>query len=148
MPLTFELLDKIVTIAFFSLHFISILFVMYLTFSWFSFKISYYDSRRNFFHGHWEAIYFFSWWRKVWKVTITNYCLLITDPFPSHIFIIFLFTWTFWINLVWKMKINLLHLQNILCVTDLSYYLFLWSYLTSLLLIYHHSKFHGKNNSF
>ena len=35
------------------------LFVTYLSFSWFSFKIPYYKSRRNFFHGHWEAIYFF-----------------------------------------------------------------------------------------
>ena len=37
----------------------SILFVTYLSFSWYSFKIPYCEFRRNFFHRHSEAIYFF-----------------------------------------------------------------------------------------
>ena len=36
-----------------------IIFVTYLSFHWFPFKIPYYEYRRKFFHVHWEAIFFF-----------------------------------------------------------------------------------------
>ena len=128
--------------------------------------------QEKFFSWSLRSHLLFSWWRKVWNVTITIYCRLITDPFPSYIFINFLFTWKFWIRIFGFPKdillsLLILYIRNsdlahqkrrwnntifkIYCVTVLSYHLFykfLWSYLISLLLIDHHPKFHGKTSSF
>ena len=66
----------------------SILCFTYLSISWFFFKIPCCESRRMFFHGHWEAIYFFFMVRKGIKSNHNN-LFYFTDPFLSYIFINF-----------------------------------------------------------
>ena len=59
---------------------------------------------------------------RVYKLTITIYCHLITDPFSSYIFINFLFIWKFWIKFLDFLRIVVLS-SLILCIriSDLAY---------------------------
>ena len=55
---SFELFDKNVTISFFSLHFFHFICYIFILQLMFLENTDYYESRRIFFHEHWEAIYF------------------------------------------------------------------------------------------
>ena len=76
----------------------SFLFVTYLSFSWFSWKMPFTTSPEEFFPWILRSNSRFSCWKKVQKLAITICCCLITDPVPSYIFVNVLFTWKFGIT--------------------------------------------------
>ena len=66
-------------------HFICYIFILQLIF----FQDIVLQVQKKFFSWTLKSHLLFSWWGKIWKVTITIYCCLITDPFPIYIFINF-----------------------------------------------------------
>ena len=90
------------------MHAISILLLNYLTkmlISLFSLHFFHQNTllrvQTKFFSRTLKSRLLFSWWRKVWKATITIYFRLITDSFPSYLSSIFCslesFELNFWI---------------------------------------------------
>ena len=92
----------------------SILFVTYLSFSWFSWKIPITTSPENFFFMDIEKPFTFFMVKKGIKSNHNN-LLFNYWPCPSYIFINLLFTWKFWVIIFGFPKDIVLRLL-ILCI--------------------------------